>query len=124
MSDTHDHPTKPVLGKDLNETHVLIGESGGMSAVYEVEPSNLVLGCLVVTTEHGPLYLDPDESYEVYDPDGSSDEPRLIDHVRRAWTPDPEPDEAEPRGLPYRAATRCSACGHFPGIVEQCAACG
>ncbi len=32
---THDYKTKMVKGKDLNNTHVFVGESGGLSAVYE-----------------------------------------------------------------------------------------
>lgn len=67
MSDVHDYPTKQILGKDLNYTHVLVGESGGLCAVYGNHNSSLVMGCIVIDTEHGPLYLDPDEYYDVYD---------------------------------------------------------
>lgn len=65
---THDHPTKQVLGKDLDSTMVLVGQSGGLSAIYETNPSDLAFGMVVVETEHGPLYLDPDEEQTVYDP--------------------------------------------------------
>jgi hypothetical protein len=41
MADTHDYETKSVLGKDLDETMILVGESGGLSAVYENKPSSL-----------------------------------------------------------------------------------
>lgn len=61
----HDHQTTPVYGRDLNDTHTLVGESGGLSSIYETTGSNLVLGCVVVATEHGPLYLDPDQQYLV-----------------------------------------------------------
>jgi hypothetical protein len=62
---THDYETRPVLGKNLTAEHVLVGESGGLSAVYDTTGSSLVLGCVVVTTEHGALYLDPEIAYAV-----------------------------------------------------------
>lgn len=65
MTEVHTYDTKKVLGKALDSTSVLVGESGGLSAVYEVNPSAVLIGCLVLETEHGPLYLDPDEEYEV-----------------------------------------------------------
>lgn len=43
----------------------LVGESGGLSSIYDVEPSSAMPGLIVVTTEHGPLYVDPDETYPV-----------------------------------------------------------
>jgi len=67
MSDTHDYNTKKVLGKNLTNEHVLVGESGGLSAIYELEPSSAMPGFMRVETEHGPLYLDPDEFYDVLD---------------------------------------------------------
>lgn len=67
MPDTHNYPTKLVLGKDLNDTHVLVGESGGLSAVYENDVSSAMPGSQAVLTEHGPLYLDSDHEYLVYD---------------------------------------------------------
>lgn len=68
MSDTHDHPTKEVLGKDLDHTMVLVGESGGLSAIYDAKGIDLI----DVTTEHGVLNLDPDRAYTVYDAEGSA----------------------------------------------------
>lgn len=73
---THDYPTKMILAKDLNDTHVLVGESGGLSAVYDSAPSSAMPGLTWVETEHGPLYLDPDHEYAVYNPVGWDD-----DHV-------------------------------------------
>lgn len=63
----HDYKTKEVLGKDLDYTMVLVGESGGLCAVYAVNNSSAMPGLLAVETEHGPLYLDPDEYYNIYD---------------------------------------------------------
>lgn len=54
-----------VKGSELNEMHVLVGTYGGRSAVENVEPSSSLPGKLLVETEHGPLYLDPDEEYAV-----------------------------------------------------------
>ena len=65
MALTHDYETRDVLGCDLDDTCVLVGETGGLSALYAVGPSNIMSMMLVVTTEHGPLYLDPDEKYAV-----------------------------------------------------------
>lgn len=62
---THDYPTRQVRGDQLDATMTLVGESGGLSSVHETKPSNLAPGLLVVTTEHGPLYLDPDNCYPV-----------------------------------------------------------
>lgn len=49
----------------LNSTHVLVGESGGLSAIYENKGN--ILGAVCVETEHGPLYLDPEEPAPVLD---------------------------------------------------------
>lgn len=61
------YPVETVQGSDLDSSMVLIGESGGLSAIYEVENSSAMPGLLRVETEHGPLYLDPDEGYNIYD---------------------------------------------------------
>lgn len=61
----HEYDTKKKLASALTNQDVLVGESGGLSAVYGSEPSNSIPGLLNVETEHGPLYLDPDEEYEV-----------------------------------------------------------
>jgi hypothetical protein len=65
VATTHDYLTAPALGRQLTSEHVLVGDSGGLSAIYEVQPSSLLQGMLRVETEHGPLYLDPDEHYSV-----------------------------------------------------------
>ena len=64
MVDTHDYNTKEVIGRDLNDTHVLVGESGGLSAIYEIGTEK-VMGAIVVYTEHGSLYVDDDDTYLV-----------------------------------------------------------
>lgn len=65
-SPTHDHPVIEVLGSDLDSTMTLVGESGGLSSIYEI--GGLSMGLLVVETEHGFVHLDPDEHYAVLDP--------------------------------------------------------
>lgn len=67
MTTTHDYQTRTVLVSDLDGSHVLVGESGGLSAVYESGPSNFAHGLHGVETEHGYLLLDPDAEVEVYD---------------------------------------------------------
>ena len=57
--------TKTVKGRDLDHTHVLVGESGGLCAIYEAPKSGMVMGLLNVETEHGFLLLDPDADFEV-----------------------------------------------------------
>lgn len=65
MGATHDYTTATVKVRDLNSTHVLVGESGGLSAVYDCGPSNFGFGLQGVETEHGMLLLDPDAEVEV-----------------------------------------------------------
>lgn len=55
--------TKVKFGRELTDEDVLVGESGGTSAVYEVGASSLVPGLLMVETEHGYLFLDPDSEF-------------------------------------------------------------
>lgn len=64
-AETHDYATAELLASYLNSTHILVGESGGLSAVYDTEPSNAMPGCLRIETEHGTLYADPDEVFRV-----------------------------------------------------------
>lgn len=65
---THDHPTKLIPPADLDSTHVLVGESGGLCAIYDNDGnSNVMPGLIRLETEHGPLYLDPDEPAPVLD---------------------------------------------------------
>ena len=65
MSDAHDHSVTLVKASAINGTHVLVGECGGLSAVFEAGPAHSAPGFWRVETEHGPLYLDPDEELEV-----------------------------------------------------------
>lgn len=67
MSQTHDYTTKTVKVRDLDNTHTLVGESGGLSSVYDNHPSNFAFGLQGVDTEHGQLLLDPDAEVEVLD---------------------------------------------------------
>jgi hypothetical protein len=45
----------------------LVGDTGNLSLVYEIEPSNVMPGMHRVDTEHGTLYLDDDLTYTVTD---------------------------------------------------------
>jgi hypothetical protein len=65
MASTHNYTTALLPAIDLDSTMVLVGESGGLSAVYDVANSYAMPGLLVVETEHGSLYLDPDLHVEV-----------------------------------------------------------
>jgi hypothetical protein len=66
MSTAHEYPTRKVQGSDLDETMTLVGESGGLSSVY-AEGRSVPVGLISVETEHGFLYLDPDEEFDVLD---------------------------------------------------------
>lgn len=53
---------RTVTVRDLVPGDVLVGDAGGRSAITgNIDPSSVVLGALAVETEHGTLYLDPDE---------------------------------------------------------------
>jgi hypothetical protein len=67
MTQTHDYTTKSIKGSDLDNTMTLVGESGGLSSIYDTRMGTLNPVLLTVETEHGMLLLDPDESYEVLD---------------------------------------------------------
>ena len=60
-------PTAAILGANLDSTMVLVGDSEGLSAIYEVNTSSVMPGMLAVETEHGVLYLDPESEYNVLD---------------------------------------------------------
>lgn len=64
---THDYATATLKVEALNSTHVLVGESGGLSAVYNVYPcqSNALKGHLAVETEHGTMYLEKADEVQV-----------------------------------------------------------
>ena len=76
---TTEYPTKPVKGSLLDGEMTLVGESGGLSAIYDCRPNTLVDGLLTVETEHGMLLLDPDTEHNVLDVDGTY---QLLDHLR------------------------------------------
>ena len=66
MAATHDYNTKLVWADKLNSEHVLVGECGGLSAIVgECKLSSAMPGLFMAETEHGTLYLDPDEAVEV-----------------------------------------------------------
>lgn len=62
---------------DLTGADVLIGECEGLSAVFKVYASSAMSGLLVVETEHGALYLDPDQSSRIVGPNGIL-EPEIV----------------------------------------------
>ena len=65
MSEVHTYDTIRVKAKDITPEHVLVGESGGLSAVYTTFESYIMKGCQVLETEHGALYIDTHEELEV-----------------------------------------------------------
>jgi hypothetical protein len=57
---------KMKLAKNLQAGDVLVGSKSGESRVVgEVEPSNVMMGCIAIETEHGTLYMDSDEEVPV-----------------------------------------------------------
>lgn len=60
-------------GSALESGDILIGEAGGLSMVYEVQPSSSLPGLLAVETEHGFLYLDPETEFEIVDEESSAE---------------------------------------------------
>lgn len=65
MTATHDYDTNLKLVAALDSTDVLVGESGGLSAVYDNAPSRVMRGCHHIETEHGSLYIDSEEFVQV-----------------------------------------------------------
>jgi hypothetical protein len=63
MSEVHTYKTRLIGARELNGTHVLVGECGGLSAVF-AEPQ-VCLGVLVVETEHGEMVFGVDRRVEV-----------------------------------------------------------
>jgi hypothetical protein len=61
---THDYKTKVYRADELDSTCVLVGESGGLSAVYHSELLHHG-DQLRIETEHGSLYADLDEEFIV-----------------------------------------------------------
>lgn len=67
MREKFDYAVKSVRVMDLTPQHVMVGESGGLSAVYDCFPSIVMKDCMVVETEHGSLYLESDDMVDVLD---------------------------------------------------------
>ncbi len=64
---THDWVTRIVFAHALNDSMVLVGASGGLSAVYGAVPSSLRRGVMRIVTEHGYLYAEKDDEFEILD---------------------------------------------------------
>lgn len=64
MSETHDYDTVSVRFGDLQPHCVLVGEAGGLSAVYGY-PQPIFNGLVVIDTEHGGLVHHPDRTIEI-----------------------------------------------------------
>ncbi len=64
---THDWVTRIVFAHGLNDSMVLVGASGGLSAVYQAQPSSLRRGVMRIVTEHGYLYAEKDDEFEILD---------------------------------------------------------
>lgn len=57
---TNDYRTQIVTVTSLSSTDVLVGESGGPSAIYDASPSYAMMNpCQAVETEHDTLYFNP-----------------------------------------------------------------
>jgi len=67
MSNTHDYETVLLLPSALTDQHSLVGECGGLSAVFDGKPSALVPGHHMLHTEHGALFVDSDQLLEILD---------------------------------------------------------
>lgn len=64
-SAAHDYQTKMVKASAINGTHVLVGECGGLSAVFTAEPYEELGKYTIILTEHGYLYINNEKSLEV-----------------------------------------------------------
>ena len=52
--------------EDLDNTMTLVGECGGLSSIIgDCGPSDAMPGLYRIETEHGALYLDPEEEVAV-----------------------------------------------------------
>lgn len=62
MSQTHDYTTIKLCALQLDKKCVLVGQSGGLSAVYETH----YLGWdVTIVTEHGRMVVAPDATFDV-----------------------------------------------------------
>ncbi len=64
MSATHDYMTKVYRADELDSTCVLVGESGGLSAVYHSELTEDGTQ-LIIETEHCSFITDFDQEFIV-----------------------------------------------------------
>jgi hypothetical protein len=64
MSATHDYKTKVYRADELDSTCVLVGESGGLSAIYHSELTEDGTQ-LIIETEHCSFYAEPNEEFIV-----------------------------------------------------------
>lgn len=53
------------VGRYVSIGDVLVGESNGTSEVYGKSDSSAMPGLIVLETEHGSLYIDPDAELTV-----------------------------------------------------------
>lgn len=53
------------LNSQVVAGETLVGDVGGTSLVYDVRESSSLKGFLVITTEHGTMYADPEMTVEV-----------------------------------------------------------
>lgn len=63
--EVHTYDSEFVMPHDLLDSDVLIGKSGGLSAIYEVINSGKIGGLQLVSTEHGALYLNENQPVEI-----------------------------------------------------------
>lgn len=64
---TGERSRRLISARDLRESMVLVGASGGLSAVYGAVPSSLRRGVMRIVTEHGYLYAEKDDEFEILD---------------------------------------------------------
>ena len=55
---------------DLTNEDVLIGKCEGYSAIIKVYATSALSGLMLLETEHGDLYLDPDQESVILGPHG------------------------------------------------------
>lgn len=66
MCKPHDDQTREVYTDKLLSGMTLVGDSGGLSVIFgDALRSQTLPGLMLVETEHGPLYLDPDHTHTV-----------------------------------------------------------
>lgn len=65
----------------------LVGDHGGLSLITgSTHSSGLVMGTLSIETEHGVVYLDPDQETEISEDNGHSLTTAQLDSVNEALT--------------------------------------